>query len=41
MIIVLTLEKRDDVPDGHGTLGGELPEGQLEEEERDPGEYNI
>ncbi len=36
-----TLEERYDAPDGDGALGGELAEGELEEEERDPGEDNV
>ncbi len=35
------MEERYDAPDGDRALGGELAEGELEEEERDPGEDNV
>ncbi len=36
-----TFEERGDAPDGDGTLRGELPEGQLEEEERNAGQHDV
>jgi hypothetical protein len=37
----LTLEERDDAPDGNGTLGGELTEAELEEEEWNAGQDDV
>ena len=37
----ITFEEGHDAPDGHGALGGELAEGELEEEERNSSQEDV